>query len=460
MRASNTRLLRQRIRVVWNSLRKQALAQGLAGQLLRGGIGSAMLKILSLAFTFVVTVFLARALGAQEFGLYSFVLALVTIMSVPPQFGLPGLVIRETARSLANEDYGRLIGSWRWSSRATFLMSFGVVALGFAAIPILGSAVPALQSTTYSWGLLLVPLLALGAVRSAALRGLGKVVQGLLPELVLIPALLMVLVGMLWLIRPSSLSAASAMAAHAIAAGIAFLVGIALLYRSRPPALRERIKPFYDSVTWRNSAIPMAIIMGVGILFRHTDTVMLGLMTTEEHVGIYRVASQWAWLVTFGGQVVNFVIPPFIARFYAQGDKRRLQMIATRAGVVGTLLGLPPLVAFVLFGKRIIALVFGPTYTDAYIPLVILSVGQFLNVLTGSCGTLLAMTNFERDSAKVIGASVFANIGLNALFIPLWGPAGAAAAGSLTLIAQKTILWRVVRLRLGIEPTAFGRPAL
>lgn len=457
MNPSTTATLRQRVMLLSKKLRQEALGQGLAGQLLRGGIGAAAVKVASLAFTFAVTIVLARALGAQEFGLYSFIIALVTVMAVPSQFGLPSLVLRETARSVATDDYGRLLGSWRWSSRITFLMSLAVIALGLIAAVVLGSTVPALQSTAYRFGLLLIPLLSLGALRAGALRGLGKVVQGLLPELVLIPALLVVFMGTVWLVSPASLDATSAMAAHALAAGAAFLIGLAFLYRGRPKALTSDIEPIYDLEGWRNSALPMAIIMGVGVLFRHTDTVMLGLLTTEEHVGVYRVASQWAWLVTFGSQIVNFAIPPFIARFYAQDDSRRLQTIAKRAGAAGALSSLPPLLVFVLAGKPVISFALGPSYEGAYLPLVILATGQFASVLMGSCGTLLAMTNYERDTATVLGVSVLANIGLNALFIPLWGPLGAAMVSAAVLFGYNVVLRKIVRLRLGIEPSVLWK---
>lgn len=455
MSFASTTPIRQQLRFVWESLRGRS-GGGLAGQLLRGGVGAAFVKVASLGVTFAVTVLLARLLGPEEFGLYSFVFSLVSVAAVVPQFGLPGLVLRETARSVANEDYGRLVGSWRWSSRFTFFICLAVVALGLAAPLVFGETVPALRSRAFFFGLLLIPLLSLGALRSGALRGLGKVVQGLLPELALIPALLLVFVGAIWLITPASLDANTAMAAHATAAGLAFLIGLILLHRHRPEAVKAAVEPIYDAKSWRRSALPMAVIMGVGILFRHTDTVVLGLMTTKEQVGVYRVASQWAWLITFGGQVVNYVIPPFVARFYARGDRARLQKVATRAGLAGTVLALPPLLAFVLFGKPIITFVFGAQYSDAYLPLVILSLAQLFNMVTGSSGTLLAMTNYEHDSAKVLALSVFINVGLNVALIPLWGLAGAAAAGALTIVVQKVVLWRVVRVRLGVEASIFN----
>src|SRR5512142_1401779 len=66
-------------------------------------IGSMALKLANAGFTFVSAVLLARLMGPSEYGVYSYVYALVTLLSVPSEFGLPTLVIRETARGMASE---------------------------------------------------------------------------------------------------------------------------------------------------------------------------------------------------------------------------------------------------------------------------------------------------------------------------------------------------------------------
>lgn len=294
----------------------------LGRQILKSGVGSALTKGFSLALSFAVSIVLARALGPEEFGLYSFVIALASILAVPPQFGLPALILRETGRALAKEDYGRLLGSWQWSGRIAVLASVFIAVLAVLAALLLGSMVPALRSSAYYWSLLLIPFVTLGALRGAALVGLGKVVQGLLPELVLVPGLFVVFLGAIWLYAPAHLGAGSAMAAHAAAAGIAFFIGVALLYRGRPAALKKGVKPIYESENWRRSAIPMAVIMGVGVVVRHTDIVMVGLLSTDERVGVYRIAAQWSLIVALGAQIIGFVTPPYFARFHALGDKR------------------------------------------------------------------------------------------------------------------------------------------
>jgi hypothetical protein len=80
--------------------------EGLKGQLLRGGVGSVAVKIGSTLLNVILAVVLARALGAEGFGVYSFVFALITILAIPAQMGLPNLVVRETAQAQGQADAG------------------------------------------------------------------------------------------------------------------------------------------------------------------------------------------------------------------------------------------------------------------------------------------------------------------------------------------------------------------
>ena len=55
---------------------------GLRAQLLRSGIGSMAIKLGGLCLSLAVAIMLARVLGPEEYGVYSYVLALVSLMAM------------------------------------------------------------------------------------------------------------------------------------------------------------------------------------------------------------------------------------------------------------------------------------------------------------------------------------------------------------------------------------------
>src|SRR5690606_38031709 len=166
---------------------------GIEGQLLRGGVLSLVVKLMSTVMALVLAIVLARMLGAEGFGIYSFVFALISILAIPAQLGLPNLVVRETAKAQVTKRWDIIKGLWRWASLVALAMSAALMSLGVAAAWLLADEFSSVHLQTLWWGLLLVPLVALGNLRGAALRGLRKVVQGQLPEFILRPLFLVIL---------------------------------------------------------------------------------------------------------------------------------------------------------------------------------------------------------------------------------------------------------------------------
>ena len=127
----------------------------------RETVGSIGLKVGSVGLAFITTVLLTRLLGPTSYGVYSYVIALVTLLSVPSEFGLPTLVVRETARGIVNQDHEAVQGVWRWSSRTTAIISLVLVLLTIAGLWLFKEPITSPRLITFLWALALVPLIAL-----------------------------------------------------------------------------------------------------------------------------------------------------------------------------------------------------------------------------------------------------------------------------------------------------------
>src|SRR5690606_16348901 len=136
--------------------------EGFKGQLMRGGVGSIAVKIASTGLNLILAVVLARLLGVEEFGVYSFIFPLVTILAIPAQMGLPNLVVRETAKAQVAERWDVIKGLWRWSTLMAVGMSTVLVVVGSLTAFVLADSITSLHMQTFWWALALVPLIALG----------------------------------------------------------------------------------------------------------------------------------------------------------------------------------------------------------------------------------------------------------------------------------------------------------
>jgi O-antigen/teichoic acid export membrane protein len=362
-------------------------------------------------------------------------------------------MVRETAKYHYREEWGLLHGLLRRANQVVlgFSLVLGLIA-GSVAWLLSGRADP-VQIETYLWGLLLVPLIALGHLRGATLRGLHRVVQGQLPEMMLRPALLLLFAGTAGLLN--TLTPQGAMAIHVLAAALAYSIGAVLLLRALPIQIRA-VTPSYETVVWARSILPLSLVAGLQIVNSQIGIVLLGLFASSEEVGIYRVAAQTATLVVFSLTAVNMVIAPHVSQLYTAGNKERLQRMTTWSARGILLIAVPVSGVFILYGEAILVLLFGDKYRTGHTALAILCVGQLVSAAMGSVGLLLNMSGYERDTVRGVALSAVANVLLNIILIPTFGMNGAATATAVTLLMWNAVLCRQVWVRLGIQSTVFG----
>ena len=410
--------------------------------------GNYILKVANMGLTFLGSVFLARVLGPNDFGMYSFAFALVSILAIVAEVGLPTLVVRETAKGVVQKEFSLVRGLWQWAIRVSGAIALGLVLFGGLFLT-LSRIFTGERLETTLWALVLVPLLAVGDVRNAALRGLEKVISGQLPEFVLRPALhLFFLAICLWLIG-LQISAPVAMQLYVFAAGIAFLVGLWLWHRGTPRGIGSS-RPAYDRRTWTRSTAPLAVLEIMVVANLYIATVMQGFFSIPDaEIGVFRVAQQIAQLASFG-LAINLVLGPRFAALYARKDMGGLQHLATYSARIVTALYLGIALFFVFFGKSFLRILFGADYVGAYGLLLIMLLGQLVNAAVGSVGWILNMAHYERAVAGVMAFSVVVSVALNALLIPRVGVVGSAMATAISLVVWNVLLWYLVKKNLGI----------
>ena len=143
---------------------------GLKVQLIRGAVGVGGLKLLSLPLTLAASILLARGLGPEGYGQYAFIMAVMTMLSLPIGRGLGQLITREVAKYQHAQAWGLLRGLLRRAHQWVFAGSILIILL------LAGLAVEqAVWRVDDRWTLLLLaafmlPLMglnALGRVRTA-----------------------------------------------------------------------------------------------------------------------------------------------------------------------------------------------------------------------------------------------------------------------------------------------------
>ncbi len=437
-------------------IRKLATGNRLKARLIRGGIGSASIQAVNRILGLVLAIVLARSLGAEAYGIYAYAYAIMTLLMVVAEAGVPTLLMREVSASQVREEWGLLRGALRRGMQYVSLMATSVSVMGLLVLWWWDGALSPAVVYTMGFMLLVLPVLVLCKSVTHALRGLHRVVIGQAIDMLIRPLLVVGFVSVGFLLWPGLREPYYAMAAQFVGATIVLFIGVLTLRRFLPTEAND-VEPEYRSRDWLRCVLPFTLIGGAGIINNHSGIIMLGWLASAEDVGIYRVAMQGAVLVTFGLQAANAVIAPQFARLYVQGEQARLQHLVTISARVILLTALPVAMVFIFAGDVIVGWVFGPMFTQSYTPLAILTLGQLISAALGSVGFLLNMTGHERDVARTLLITAALNIILNLFLIPAFGLAGAASATAISLALWNITLHQIVKRRIGINSTIFVR---
>ncbi len=417
--------------------------------------GSILLKIFAALAKLAATIALTKTLGAEGFGIFAYALSLIAITAIPFRQGLPNLVTRNFAVYLSRE---------KWSAMRGLLLRGNQLVLGLSFLIIFISTVIALfidtsQISRYTFlvALAIIPWIALSGIRRGALVGLHRPVLAQIPEQLIQPALFITLIGIFLLLKgPSEFTPLVAMTLHVMTVFIEFLVGYILLVRYLPKQIR-RFKATFETSGWLRGAVAFTLIGGMGTINAEIGIIMLGIFNNIEDVGVYKGVIVLGVLVTFILQAMNTALLPLVAKLYTEGDHARLQQMVTLACRLVVLFGLPVAFILIFFGDYCLHLLYGDEFVRGATALAILSLGLLLNAAIGPVGLLLNAAGFEMDTIKGKSIGVVLNVLLCALFIPTWGLEGAAWASTCSLLTWNIILFVLVKRRLNLHPTIFGK---
>jgi O-antigen/teichoic acid export membrane protein len=403
---------------------------------------SAGLKVAAALLAFAASLFYARALGPHGYGLFGYVVAWTSLISIPVSLGFPQYLVREGARAPDSLPALRRYADIR------------VLGAGSAAAALLACAAFIPQAAGARWLFVIaapLPLLgSLSVIRQSLLQARGLIAHSQWPQLLLAPALAVVLMAGLWAWR-GAITPAALMTATVLAAGVALSVNAWQLGHNLPrqsAALPAGIR--------LRAALPFMWLGAMYLLVSRTDLIMLGTLRGAHEAGVYVVASRAAELLVVIAMAATATAAPKIAMLYKQGDTGTLQRLLSAMGRRTLLLTVPPAILMVFLASPLLSVLYGSSYAEGARALQLLTAAQLLAVMGGPAGTLLNMSGHEREHLRGIAAGAIANVALNALLIPHYGIEGAAMSTCIGILLSRAIILIAVRQHLKIRSSALG----
>ncbi len=417
-------------------------------EMLIGSIIGLGIKVLAAISIFVMNIAVARTLGAAEAGLFFLGFTLATMAAAIGRVGLDQTIVRFVAAQKATNSIGMLHGVYRKSIIWVSLASTGLAYLGWININWLIKHLfdqPGFEPVLRSF-LLAIPLIALYTMQAQALQGLRKIAKSMITLNVIVPAALLLMM----LLSPVT-SATTLVGYFNIACLLTLGIGAVLWIQSAP---LKTSKESFPSDLLRKTCMPLWAVAVLSQVVQWSSQLMLGAWSTSEEVAFFATAQRTAMLTSFVLFAVNAIAAPKFAAMYAKGDHDGLKRLAIISVRLMLLAAVPALALMLLFPEWLMSF-FGEEFRVASTALVILALGQFVNIATGSVGYLLSMTGLERKVRDNAFFSALIGVTLGFLLIPSYGLLGASIATAVAIASQNLLGVYQVRKHLGFNTSAF-----
>lgn len=420
-----------------------------ADSLTRGVLWSFVLSGAGTALSYGLHVFLARRLGAADYGRYTYAMGWMNIAQLVVSFELGIVALRFLGAYRAQGEWGLIHGLLR-RSRAVILVAW-LACLALLSI-VLGlwhwTIDPDVQRAFLAAALVL-PVAALLQLEGKFLLGFDRPLDARIPFDVVRPLLVL---GLFALIVAGGRDAQAweAVAANGVGALVALIISVFLFQRIVPKQITEA-PPQYDMANWARTALTLFAISSFQLIIsQQSDVVILGLLRDTTRAGWYSAASQLATLVGIVASISGDVAAARIAARYTAGDRAGLRNVIQRVALLNVAIALPILL-FLVFAGRPLLRIYGSSFVLAYPVLWRLGLSQLIAASIGSLGgVVLAMTGKQRLAAPYIMGSAVLNLVLTLWWTPAFGMIGTAEATLAAVAVRALMVFWLVRRHVGV----------
>lgn len=420
----------------------------IGGKLLRGGQWIALAALLNALLTVSTNGLLARLLNQEELGVYfSLYSGAVTAASMC-LLGMNQSIVRFVSSSLAADKPELAKG---YITTAFTLLTWALAALGAiiltCTLPVEfdldGIAKYTVLALFFAWSATLaIRTLVAESLRGFHEIGLATLFSGLLSSSLTVMMLLLAYVVRADLMLRDAIAIAVGATFITVVTSFAFLklkAGPIDVVRP-PPSAREVVK----------RSMPLLGSTTGFLLMRDSHLWILSTIAPVSEVALLGAALYFVRLLTVPLALANSLIQPSVAHLHTKGSLEDLDVLLRGSAACVLVCALGGFAVLAILGTPLMVLLYGENYAAAYSPLLIICLGQLVNVGVGSPGVLLAMTGHER--AVLVAALAASSLGLVVTLMlgPSNGANGAATGIAVAVVIHNVMMWVLARVRVGI----------
>lgn len=385
-----------------------------------------ILKLITAGLAFVFHLILARQLSVEAFGLFSLALSCLVITSAFAKQGIEPAIVRY----FAQYSIDKVQSLYLYILFLTFINSaiVGLVIFlfsGFISIKILGT-VELLELLPFVIGI--TGLQTWLAMNCSALKGRQFPISSML-----FTGLVTYFFATFFLVIQPVDNAYQALTiffyAVIIATLLSFVVAkikLELVIKPSCSIKESGILKFHKTSRVLFTSSLASILAQQFALF------MLARYTSLADVGLYSIALKISLLISYPLVVLNSITAPRYAKLHAKGNIKGFKDLAINTTKGLFIISTPSCLFIGYFSTEIVS-IFGESYLPATQILIILVVGQWFNLSTGSVVSMLVMAGYEKVHRLNSIFIVIFTVIVTLIFVPIYGVVAAAWVTTVAL---------------------------
>ena len=366
-----------------------------------GGLIVVAGTLVAQGLSMVATLWIARLLGPDKFGLISLALSILLPLATLAALGLNSSLVRFIPVHIGKNEDDQVAGVVSSAFLMAGMASILITTVVFVLAPLIANQIfseprlaPVLRVLALS-----IPLIVITNIGTAATRG-SKVMHFDATVQVVGPMARILAWGVGLVLITNLLNAAiyAAIFQWLFSAFVALGFTYWVFRKYFGKGIRWAFKPL-----WIYSA-PLILSTLMYTLAPRMDRLVLGVVSDSRAVGVYSIAVSLILILKLAHSSMVKIFLPVVADAYNRISVDRARTLYFAVTRWDARLTFAIVVSAVLIAQELLGLL-GERYTDALVPFVILAMAVYISTIPGPTGAFLQMTNHQRVDA--VNAVVF-----------------------------------------------------
>jgi len=366
---------------------------------------------------FILIVYVARILGATEYGKFTFALSFVSLFVIFSDFGLSSIITREFSRKREKEKEFLSIFTLKT------LLSLGVLVL------ILIGSLFVTHEPAIRWMIWILAVYVLTYRFPEIIYAFLRARQKMEYEswIKILQAVLLIGTGFFVIFNFPSVQNLSYV--YLFVASTILIFALTFFH----------FKIYHLGLGWNKSvwkrflamSWPLALVGLFAVICGHTDSIMMGYWGQIIEVGWYNAAYKIIGATLIPSTIIFQGFYPIMSIAFRESKERLQKVWDYRMGII-ILIAIPLVVGGLVLAPKIINFIYNPSYISSILVFQILIVMTGIIYFISPLSQILIVSNQQEKNFWIVGSGAIVNIFLNLILIPRYSLYGAAVATLIT----------------------------